>query len=132
MWSCLPSNRSRLRDTDFSPREAGQRRDELSSVAALPWLRPGVVVDHRDDGRLELLPAVRLLRGRVEAVTTRTGIHPLRVYRRNEELGCTVVSLYGFRARHRDGWFGPPRHTVAAARTDLRDHERELHGQAVE
>ena len=95
-------------------------------------MRPCVQLRAGDDGRLELLPAVRLLRRGVEAVTTRTGIHPLRVYRRNEELGCTVVSLYGFRARHRDGWFGPPRHSVAAARTDLRDHERELQGQAVE
>jgi len=75
---------------------------------------------------------VRLLRRGVEAVTTRTGIHPLRVYRQDPILQTTVVSLYGFRARHKDGWFGPPRHSVAAARTDLRDHERERHGQAVE
>jgi hypothetical protein len=65
-------------------------------------------------------------------VTTRTGIHPLRVYRYSDELQTTTVHLYGFRARHKDGWFGPPRHSVAAARTDLRDHERERHGQGVE
>jgi len=62
----------------------------------------------------------------------RTGVHPLRVYRPDPVLGCTVVSLYGFRARHRDGWFGPPRKTVTAARCDLADHERERRGLAVE
>jgi hypothetical protein len=65
-------------------------------------------------------------------MSQRTGVHPLRIYRRDETLQTTVVSLYGFRGRHRDGWFGPPRRSVQAARADLADHERKLRGLAVE
>lgn len=65
-------------------------------------------------------------------MSQRTGVHPLRVYYWNETLQATTVHLCGFRARHRDGYYGPPRATIKAARADLADHERERRGLAVE
>ena len=75
---------------------------------------------------------MRLLRRGVEAVTQRTGVHPLRKYWWDEEIGAWHSEVWGFRFRHEDGKFGKPRKTWRAARTDLTDYEREIQGQAVE
>lgn len=62
----------------------------------------------------------------------RTGVYALHVHAYDADLAVVTSRVYGYRAKHADGWQGAVRRSYAAARTDLGDHRRELRGVAAE
>lgn len=54
----------------------------------------------------------------------RATARPQRIRQKSPELRCEVLTVYGYRAEHPDGWRGPFRRKYRDAENDARDQNR--------